>query len=131
MVHFNIPGYAVPYNRNILLKRFEQNCALVKAMVHVAVLVVGDIGRSPRMQYHALSLSKLDDMQVSLVGYRGEQCIDQVETTSTITKYTFTPWTFNAPKCMFIVYAPFKVIFQVFQVIRYLYSIANMSNCLW
>ena len=28
---------------------------------HVAVLVLGDVGRSPRMQYHALSLSELSE----------------------------------------------------------------------
>ncbi|XP_049600389.1 chitobiosyldiphosphodolichol beta-mannosyltransferase [Syngnathus scovelli] len=34
----------------------------------VCVLVLGDIGRSPRMQYHSLSLSK-HGFQVALVGY--------------------------------------------------------------
>ncbi|XP_077412385.1 chitobiosyldiphosphodolichol beta-mannosyltransferase isoform X1 [Vanacampus margaritifer] len=34
----------------------------------VCVLVLGDIGRSPRMQYHALSLSK-HGFEVTLVGY--------------------------------------------------------------
>lgn len=34
------------------------------------VLVLGDIGRSPRMQYHALSIVKCGAM-VDLVGYKG------------------------------------------------------------
>ena len=34
------------------------------------VVVLGDIGRSPRMQYHALSLSKVG-YNVDLVGYSG------------------------------------------------------------
>ena len=46
----------------------------------VVVLVLGDVGRSPRMQYHALSLAEHDDgTRVALVGYRGERCIPAVE----------------------------------------------------
>lgn len=37
----------------------------------VCVLVLGDIGRSPRMQYHALSLSK-HGYTVTFVGYLGK-----------------------------------------------------------
>lgn len=37
----------------------------------VQVLVLGDIGRSPRMQYHALSIAKHGG-QVQLIGYLGE-----------------------------------------------------------
>jgi hypothetical protein len=34
------------------------------------VVVLGDIGRSPRMQYHSLSLAK-EGFNVELIGYRG------------------------------------------------------------
>jgi beta-1,4-mannosyltransferase len=36
----------------------------------VQVLVLGDVGRSPRMQYHAISLAK-KGVAVDLIGYRG------------------------------------------------------------
>ncbi len=36
----------------------------------VQILVLGDIGRSPRMQYHALSIAKHGG-QVDLIGYKG------------------------------------------------------------
>lgn len=36
---------------------------------HVQVLVLGDIGRSPRMQYHAISVAKLGK-KVDLIGYK-------------------------------------------------------------
>lgn len=36
---------------------------------HVVVMVLGDVGRSPRMQYHALSLAEAG-ATVSLVGYK-------------------------------------------------------------
>lgn len=39
--------------------------------MHVVVIVLGDLGRSPRMQYHAQSLLK-EGHTVSLVGYKGE-----------------------------------------------------------
>lgn len=38
--------------------------------VSAQVLVLGDIGRSPRMQYHALSISKHGG-DVQLIGYKG------------------------------------------------------------
>jgi beta-1,4-mannosyltransferase len=37
----------------------------------VQVVVLGDIGRSPRMQYHALSIAKHGG-RVFLIGYQGE-----------------------------------------------------------
>ena len=37
----------------------------------VSVVVVGDIGRSPRMQYHSLSFAKAG-FAVDLIGYCGE-----------------------------------------------------------
>ncbi|GAM17405.1 hypothetical protein SAMD00019534_005800, partial [Acytostelium subglobosum LB1] len=40
-----------------------------QATGHVAVVVLGDIGRSPRMQYHALSIAQLPNTKVSIIGY--------------------------------------------------------------
>jgi beta-1,4-mannosyltransferase len=37
----------------------------------VAVIVLGDVGRSPRMMYHAESFAKLG-FDTYLIGYRGE-----------------------------------------------------------
>ena len=42
---------------------------------HALVVVAGDVGRSPRMLYHALSLAE-EGRAVTLVGYAGERCID-------------------------------------------------------
>ena len=41
---------------------------------HVVVVVLGDVGRSPRMQYHAASLLEAG-MKVTLIGYTGEDLI--------------------------------------------------------
>jgi hypothetical protein len=54
-------------------------------LVSVQVLVLGDIGRSPRMQYHALSIAKHGG-RVDLIGYHGTSgipsstplCIDDI-----------------------------------------------------
>lgn len=80
---------------------------------HVVVLVLGDIGRSPRMQYHAVSLSKMKRTKVSLVGFKGEKCIEAVEKSDRIQQVTFSPFTRAVPRALFLFYAPFKVIFQV------------------
>lgn len=37
----------------------------------VQILVLGDIGRSPRMQYHALSIARHGG-QVVIIGYKGQ-----------------------------------------------------------
>lgn len=39
--------------------------------IRVQVLVLGDIGRSPRMQYHALSIAKHGG-KVDMIGYHGK-----------------------------------------------------------
>lgn len=41
---------------------------------HVVVVVLGDVGRSPRMQYHAASLLE-EGYHVTLVGYEGEALV--------------------------------------------------------
>jgi len=41
----------------------------------VQVVVLGDLGRSPRMQYHALSIADHGG-RVQLVGYRGTKSVD-------------------------------------------------------
>jgi beta-1,4-mannosyltransferase len=46
----------------------------LEGSLHVVVIVLGDLGRSPRMQYHALSLLE-DGHTVSLVGYLGEELV--------------------------------------------------------
>lgn len=37
---------------------------------HIQILVLGDIGRSPRMQYHAISVAK-HGRKVDIIGFKG------------------------------------------------------------
>ena len=57
---------------------------------HVVVVVLGDVGRSPRMQYHARSLAS-HGVQVTLVGYTGERCISTVEDSPRVVFRRFDP----------------------------------------
>uniref|UniRef100_A0A1B6DP58 Glycosyltransferase subfamily 4-like N-terminal domain-containing protein n=1 Tax=Clastoptera arizonana TaxID=38151 RepID=A0A1B6DP58_9HEMI len=45
---------------------------------NVAVIVLGDIGRSPRMQYHAISLLK-EGYNVDLIGYDGVKPVAEIQ----------------------------------------------------
>ncbi|CAM9375194.1 unnamed protein product [Heterosigma akashiwo] len=76
-----------------------------------AVVVLGDIGRSPRMQYHAISLQKQCNFQVSLVGYEGEKCIPAVESNNKIQIYTVKHFDglLMLRKLLFPLYAALKV----------------------
>jgi beta-1,4-mannosyltransferase len=44
--------------------------------MRAAVIVLGDLGRSPRMQYHALALAS-QGAEVDLVGYTGARCLQR------------------------------------------------------
>lgn len=50
--------------------RYVKHSPASPETVRVQVLVLGDIGRSPRMQYHALSIAKHGGA-VDLIGYHG------------------------------------------------------------
>lgn len=54
---------------SLWLRRMRQGAGGINR--RVCLLVLGDIGRSPRMRYHALSLSK-HDFNVTFVGFVGK-----------------------------------------------------------
>lgn len=54
----------------LLPTRYVKHSPAPKESVSVQVLVLGDIGRSPRMQYHALSIARHGG-RVDLIGYHG------------------------------------------------------------
>lgn len=49
----------------------------MKRNTSVGVIVIGDIGRSPRMQYHAYSLTK-EGFDVKLLGYNETPCNNEL-----------------------------------------------------
>ena len=63
-----------------------------QVVTSVQVLVLGDIGRSPRMQYHAISIAK-NGGRVDLIGYQGQQHLPPVPRSQnlTISRINTTP----------------------------------------
>ncbi|KAN0041981.1 hypothetical protein ACTFIV_004537 [Dictyostelium citrinum] len=61
-------------------------------MNRVAVVVLGDIGRSPRMQYHSMSLSNLENTKVTLIGYRESEPHPQIVNNESITIEPLKPF---------------------------------------
>lgn len=62
-----LPSQYVPEE----LKPFSRSKDHPKSKTSVQILVLGDIGRSPRMQYHALSIAKQGG-DVVIIGYEGQ-----------------------------------------------------------
>lgn len=78
------------------------------------VLVLGDVGRSPRMQYHALSLAEQAGMEVDVVGYGGAQPHERVAGHPRIRVRELSPFPWALPRgVLFVLLAPFKVAFQL------------------
>ena len=79
------------------------------------VLVLGDIGRSPRMQYHALSLSK-HGAHVTLIGYAESPLHSDILASNNVhvQSLSATPNFLKTDnRRLFIVYGPLKVLFQI------------------
>jgi len=98
-----------------------------KAMVSVQIVVLGDIGRSPRMQYHALSIANHEG-NVSFIGYTESEVPDILTRSSRIKIISLSP----APgllqtsnKLLFLLTGPLKVIWQVWSLY---YALAYRST---
>lgn len=95
---------------------FLPGSKFAKAHQSVAILVLGDIGRSPRIQYHASSLSKLG-YKVQIIGYKGTQPHASVLGDKNI-GYQFVPDVpeilAGRPAWLFPIIGPLKVLHQLF-----------------
>ena len=65
-------------------------------MAHAVVIVLGDLGRSPRMQYHAKSLAQLHPFSlVTQIGYVGEEVMvrpNPQQKTAVVIEKRISPW---------------------------------------
>ncbi|CAK7206904.1 mannosyltransferase [Sporothrix eucalyptigena] len=77
----------------------------------VQVLVLGDVGRSPRMQYHALSIAQRGHVQ--LIGYYESDLLDELDQHPRLTKVPLSPAPAIVRKLPFIIGGPLKVIWQI------------------
>ncbi|KAI0435258.1 family 33 glycosyltransferase [Xylaria sp. FL1042] len=84
------------------------------ALVSVQVLVLGDIGRSPRMQYHALSIARHGGT-VHLIGYDESPPHPDLLTNPNVTIYPLAipPKILRSSSIPFLVSGPLKVLWQV------------------
>ncbi|XP_049958908.1 chitobiosyldiphosphodolichol beta-mannosyltransferase [Schistocerca serialis cubense] len=78
---------------------------------NVAVVVLGDIGRSPRMQYHALSFAK-EGFEVDLIGYDGSEPIKELVENSHVNFHYMRPCPEFLRHCPRMVLYALKVIWQ-------------------
>lgn len=79
------------------------------------VVVLGDIGRSPRMQYHALSIAAHGGL-VNLIGYVESEVHPDIQANSMIKVIAIPPVPTSlrtANKLLFLIVGPLKVLWQV------------------
>ena len=87
----------------------------VELATSVVVLVLGDIGRSPRMQYHATSIAAHGG-SVDLVGYLESDVLPEIRASRLINIVPLTPVPAKLQtrsKALFPFMAPLKVIYQI------------------
>ncbi|KAK0643229.1 glycosyl transferases group 1-domain-containing protein [Cercophora newfieldiana] len=82
-------------------------------LVSVHVLVLGDIGRSPRMTYHALSVAKHGG-KVNLIGYLETSPHPDVVNNPNITLNPIPAPPRKPDSLPFLLFAPWKVLYQVY-----------------
>ncbi|KAI0437473.1 glycosyltransferase family 33 protein [Xylaria telfairii] len=101
------------------------------ASVSVQILVLGDIGRSPRMQYHALSIAKHGGI-VHLIGYHESPPHPDLLTSPNITIYPLAlpPKSLTSSSIPFAISGPLKVLWQVGTLLRVLGYTAPASTWL-
>ncbi|KAG1825487.1 glycosyl transferases group 1-domain-containing protein [Suillus subaureus] len=79
----------------------------------VAILVLGDVGRSPRMMYHAESFAKLE-FDTYLIGYRGSKPILSLTSLSNVRlSYLSEPPPPLVTRIPFVLAAPIKILYQI------------------
>ncbi|KAJ6114246.1 CAZyme family GT33 [Penicillium sp. IBT 16267x] len=81
----------------------------------VQILVLGDIGRSPRMQYHALSIAR-NGGQVVIIGYTESDPHPDLISHPNVTIVPIRPHPAilqTSNKLLFTIYGPLKVLFQI------------------
>ena len=91
------------------------------------MFVLGEIGRSPRMQYHSLSLSKIENCHVDFVGLAGSDPHPSLLENQNISIYAINEklWTW-IPRFHFLLlllFLPLKVLIQMVVLFYYLMSI--------
>ncbi|KAK7552370.1 putative beta-1,4-mannosyltransferase [Phyllosticta citricarpa] len=80
----------------------------------IQIVVLGDIGRSPRMQYHAMSLARLG-YAVDIIGYKESDIHPALNSNDRVHVFPIPPWPRKwqtDDRRLFVLMAPLKVIWQ-------------------
>ncbi|CAO3599734.1 unnamed protein product [Absidia cylindrospora] len=91
--------------------------SIMRPRLVVQVVVVGDIGRSPRMRYHAISLADAG-CTVDLIGYNETSVGSRISTHRYIrVRPLRQAWSISKglPKPLYLLWAPFKAAFLAIQ----------------
>ncbi|KAI5062103.1 hypothetical protein GOP47_0022642 [Adiantum capillus-veneris] len=79
-----------------------------------AVVVLGDLGRSPRMQYHALSLASQVGLEVDVIAYSGSEPHPDLLHNPQIHLHLMHPPGFQGlPRILYLVVLPLKLLQQL------------------
>jgi beta-1,4-mannosyltransferase len=87
----------------------------------VAVVVLGDVGRSPRMMYHAQSFAQ-EGFQTFIIGYFESHLPKQLKQLPMAHRIPLRPFSFRSYLVPFILLAPFKVLWQTYSLFSSLTS---------
>jgi beta-1,4-mannosyltransferase len=99
------------------------------AFQNISIVVLGDVGRSPRMQYHAYSLATELDASVQLIGFEGgERCFPAIEKCNRISRLSVSSSFGKWPRSLFLFYAPLKVLQQMISLLWLLLFIAPLPR---
>ncbi|KDQ54937.1 glycosyltransferase family 33 protein [Jaapia argillacea MUCL 33604] len=86
----------------------------------VAILVLGDIGRSPRMMYHAESFAKLE-FETFFIGYRGSKPVASLLSLPLVRFVYLSEPPSSLSKLPFILLAPIKILHQIATILEALF----------
>lgn len=98
----------------LLPTRYVKHSPVSKESVSVQVLVLGDIGRSPRMQYHALSIARHGG-RVGLIGYHESPPHPDLVSNPRVKIHPLSapPALVRSKSLPFIISGPLKVLWQI------------------
>ncbi|KYQ88691.1 glycosyltransferase [Tieghemostelium lacteum] len=102
-------------------------------MVNVAVVVLGDIGRSPRMTYHALSLSNMPAVdKVHMVGYSETKAHPLIANNDKVDIHPIRVFPISMSRTKSLLLWPFisvaKVLYQIIQLMWILLFVCRNIN---
>ncbi|KAK7512731.1 putative beta-1,4-mannosyltransferase [Phyllosticta citriasiana] len=99
---------------SLLLFRPTRYSAAKNDTKRIQIVVLGDIGRSPRMQYHAMSLARLG-YAVDIIGYKESDIHPALNSNDRVHVFPIPPWPRKwqtDDRRLFVLMAPLKVIWQ-------------------